>query len=127
MLDSKKSESLPVKSFAPLYLIILVAMLPLRSAGATPLFEDDSVLAVTLEGPVREVAFDLERDIVIDNSKKVRVRKGVNVKTVDLENMGDPEKDHDLYYERSPFFFLDRVRAPVQLICGANDPRCPAS
>jgi dipeptidyl aminopeptidase/acylaminoacyl peptidase len=45
----------------------------------------------------------------------------------DLENMGDPEKDRDLYYERSPFFFLDRVRAPVQLICGANDPRCPAS
>ena len=45
----------------------------------------------------------------------------------DLENLGDPEKDHDLYYERSPFFFLDRVAAPVQLICGAHDPRCPAS
>ena len=45
----------------------------------------------------------------------------------DRENFGDPEKDHDLYYERSPFFFLDRVRAPVQLICGAHDPRCPAS
>ncbi len=45
----------------------------------------------------------------------------------DLENFGDPERDHDLYYQRSPFFFLDRVSAPVQLICGANDPRCPAS
>jgi dipeptidyl aminopeptidase/acylaminoacyl peptidase len=45
----------------------------------------------------------------------------------DLENMGDPEKDRGLYYERSPFLFLDRVRALVQLICGANDPRCPAS
>jgi dipeptidyl aminopeptidase/acylaminoacyl peptidase len=45
----------------------------------------------------------------------------------DLENFGDPEKDHDLYRERSPFFFLDRVAAPVQLICGAHDPRCPAS
>lgn len=45
----------------------------------------------------------------------------------DLENFGDPEKDHDLYYERSPFFFLDRVTVPVQLICGAHDPRCPAS
>jgi dipeptidyl aminopeptidase/acylaminoacyl peptidase len=45
----------------------------------------------------------------------------------DLENLGDPENDHDLYYERSPFFFLDRVTAPVQLICGAHDPRCPAS
>jgi len=45
----------------------------------------------------------------------------------DLENFGDPERDHDLYYERSPFFFLDRIRVPVQLICGAHDPRCPAS
>ncbi len=45
----------------------------------------------------------------------------------DIENMGDPEENYDLWYERSPFFFLDRVRAPVQLICGANDPRCPAS
>jgi len=45
----------------------------------------------------------------------------------DLENLGDPEKDHDLFYERSPYFFLDRVTASVQLICGAHDPRCPAS
>lgn len=45
----------------------------------------------------------------------------------DRENFGDPEKDRDRYYERSPFFFLDRIQAPVQLICGANDPRCPAS
>ncbi len=45
----------------------------------------------------------------------------------DLENFGDPERDRDLYYERSPFFFLDRVAAPVQLICGSYDPRCPAS
>ncbi|HSJ58793.1 MAG TPA: S9 family peptidase, partial [Anaerolineae bacterium] len=45
----------------------------------------------------------------------------------DLENFGHPERDRDLYHERSPFFFLDRVTAPVQLICGAHDPRCPAS
>jgi Tol biopolymer transport system component/dienelactone hydrolase len=45
----------------------------------------------------------------------------------DLENMGDPEGNRDLWYERSPYFFLERVQAPVQLICGANDPRCPAS
>jgi dipeptidyl aminopeptidase/acylaminoacyl peptidase len=45
----------------------------------------------------------------------------------DRENFGDPVKDHDLWYARSPFFFLDRVKAPVQLICGGNDPRCPAS
>lgn len=45
----------------------------------------------------------------------------------DLENFGDPEKDYDLYYERSPYFFLDRIAAPVQMICGAHDVRCPAS
>lgn len=45
----------------------------------------------------------------------------------DINNMGDPETHHDLWYERSPFFFLDKVRAPVQFICGENDPRCPPS
>jgi dipeptidyl aminopeptidase/acylaminoacyl peptidase len=45
----------------------------------------------------------------------------------DLENFGDPEKDHDLWYQRSPYFFLDRVQAPVQMICGAHDVRCPES
>ena len=45
----------------------------------------------------------------------------------DVENFGDPEKNRNLWHQRSPFFFLERVRAPVQLICAANDPRCPAS
>jgi dipeptidyl aminopeptidase/acylaminoacyl peptidase len=45
----------------------------------------------------------------------------------DRENFGDPQENYDLWYERSPFFFLDRIQAPVQLICGAHDPRCPAS
>ncbi|MAT40765.1 MAG: hypothetical protein CL609_00375 [Anaerolineaceae bacterium] len=45
----------------------------------------------------------------------------------DRENFGDPEKDYDLWYQRSPYFFLDRIQAPVQLLCGANDVRCPAS
>ena len=45
----------------------------------------------------------------------------------DIQNMGDPVERHDLWYERSPFFFLDNVRAPVQFICGENDPRCPPS
>ena len=45
----------------------------------------------------------------------------------DIENLGDPEENYDLWYERSPYFFLDRIKAPVQLICGANDIRCPAS
>jgi dipeptidyl aminopeptidase/acylaminoacyl peptidase len=50
-----------------------------------------------------------------------------DLKHWDRENLGDPETDHTLYYERSPYFFLDRVTAPVQLICGAHDVRCPAS
>lgn len=45
----------------------------------------------------------------------------------DLQNFGNPKDNRDLWYERSPFFFLNRVNAPVQLICGENDPRCPAS
>jgi dipeptidyl aminopeptidase/acylaminoacyl peptidase len=43
----------------------------------------------------------------------------------DLENFGHPERERDLYYERSPFFFLDQIMAPVQLLCGAHDVRCP--
>jgi dipeptidyl aminopeptidase/acylaminoacyl peptidase len=45
----------------------------------------------------------------------------------DIENMGDPHENFDLWHERSPYFFLDRVKAPVQFICGENDPRCPPS
>ncbi|MCJ7432178.1 MAG: S9 family peptidase [Anaerolineales bacterium] len=44
-----------------------------------------------------------------------------------IENMGDPEKNRQLWTERSPYFYLDKINAPVQMICGANDPRCPAS
>ncbi|MCC7118569.1 MAG: S9 family peptidase [Anaerolineales bacterium] len=44
-----------------------------------------------------------------------------------VENMGDPEVNRELWLKRSPYFFLDQVDAPVQLICGGNDLRCPAS
>jgi dipeptidyl aminopeptidase/acylaminoacyl peptidase len=49
-----------------------------------------------------------------------------DLKHWDIEMMGDPNHNHDLWYERSPYFFLDRIRVPVQLICGERDPRCPA-
>ena len=45
----------------------------------------------------------------------------------DIENFGTAEDNYDLWYERSPYFFLDRIQAPVQLICGEHDVRCPAS
>jgi dipeptidyl aminopeptidase/acylaminoacyl peptidase len=45
----------------------------------------------------------------------------------DIENFGDPVENHDLWQERSPSFFLDRIRVPLQLICGRHDARCPIS
>ena len=44
-----------------------------------------------------------------------------------IENMGDPKENYKRWYNASPYFFLDKINAPVQLICGGNDPRCPAS
>lgn len=44
-----------------------------------------------------------------------------------IENMGDPKENYQRWYDASPYFFLDRIKAPVQLICGGHDPRCPAS
>jgi dipeptidyl aminopeptidase/acylaminoacyl peptidase len=40
--------------------------------------------------------------------------------------MGDPVKDFELWHDRSPIFFVDRIRAPLLLLAGANDIRCPA-
>lgn len=44
-----------------------------------------------------------------------------------IENMGYPEDNEQLWHDRSPYFFLERVAAPVQMISGKYDPRCPAS
>jgi dipeptidyl aminopeptidase/acylaminoacyl peptidase len=38
---------------------------------------------------------------------------------------GTPEQLSDLYRERSPLTYVARVRAPVLIITGANDTRCP--
>jgi dipeptidyl aminopeptidase/acylaminoacyl peptidase len=40
--------------------------------------------------------------------------------------MGDPVEDRDLWRDRSPLFFADRIRAPLLLLAGKNDIRCPA-
>jgi dipeptidyl aminopeptidase/acylaminoacyl peptidase len=45
----------------------------------------------------------------------------------DLATMGDPEKNEALYEERSPINFIDQVKAPLFLLAGGNDPRCPKS
>ena len=39
--------------------------------------------------------------------------------------MGDPEKNKALFQDRSPIFFADQIRAPLLLLAGGNDPRCP--
>jgi dipeptidyl aminopeptidase/acylaminoacyl peptidase len=43
----------------------------------------------------------------------------------DLATMGDPIKDKARYQERSPINFVDQIKAPLLLLAGGNDPRCP--
>ena len=38
---------------------------------------------------------------------------------------GSPDEVGDLYIERSPLTYVDRVRTPVLVIAGDNDSRCP--
>ena len=39
---------------------------------------------------------------------------------------GDPEKDRDALIKLSPITYVDRVKAPLLILQGANDPRVPA-
>lgn len=43
----------------------------------------------------------------------------------DLATMGDPKKNPEFFRERSPFFFVDQIKAPLFLLAGGHDPRCP--
>ncbi len=43
----------------------------------------------------------------------------------DLATMGDPAKNKALYEDRSPINFVDQIKAPLYLLAGGNDPRCP--
>ncbi|MFL6695728.1 MAG: prolyl oligopeptidase family serine peptidase [Vitreoscilla sp.] len=47
------------------------------------------------------------------------------IQQVDRILMGDPRAQAALWRDRSPLHFADRIRAPVMLRAGANDPRCP--
>lgn len=42
-----------------------------------------------------------------------------------LANMGDPGKDVARFKDRSPIYFVDQIKAPLLLLAGGNDPRCP--
>ena len=45
----------------------------------------------------------------------------------DHEMMGDPVENAVLWRERSPVYFADRLRAPILMIHGLHDPRCPVN
>ena len=45
----------------------------------------------------------------------------------DLATMGDPTKNKALYDDRSPINFVDQIKAPLMLLAGGHDPRCPKS
>ena len=49
------------------------------------------------------------------------------LREMDLATMGDPVKNKALYENRSPIFFVDKIKAPLLLLAGGNDPRCPKS
>jgi dipeptidyl aminopeptidase/acylaminoacyl peptidase len=43
----------------------------------------------------------------------------------DKATMGDPVTNKAVWEDRSPINFVDRIKAPLILIAGGNDPRCP--
>jgi dipeptidyl aminopeptidase/acylaminoacyl peptidase len=45
----------------------------------------------------------------------------------DLATMGDPVANKSLWEDRSPINFVHQIKAPVLLIAGAHDPRCPVT
>jgi dipeptidyl aminopeptidase/acylaminoacyl peptidase len=45
----------------------------------------------------------------------------------DLATMGDVVKNKALYEERSPINFIDQIKAPLLVLAGGHDPRCPKS
>ena len=50
-----------------------------------------------------------------------------SLREYDLATMGDPVENKVLWADRSTINFVDRVRVPVLLLAGGNDPRCPKS
>lgn len=47
------------------------------------------------------------------------------IQAIDRVLMGDPQRNSDLWRDRSPITHAKRIRAPVLMTAGANDPRCP--
>jgi dipeptidyl aminopeptidase/acylaminoacyl peptidase len=49
------------------------------------------------------------------------------LREADLATMGDPVKNKQLFIDRSPINFIDRIKAPLLLLAGGHDPRCPST
>ena len=47
------------------------------------------------------------------------------LRAYDLTTMGDPMKDKARLQDRSPINFVGQIKAPLLLLAGGNDPRCP--
>ena len=47
------------------------------------------------------------------------------LREVDYATMGDPEKNKALWEDRSPVNFIKQIKAPLLIIAGENDSRCP--
>lgn len=45
----------------------------------------------------------------------------------DRQFMGDPVADKELWTDRSPAMFVDRIKVPMIILAGGHDPRCPKS
>ena len=41
------------------------------------------------------------------------------------KRIGNPEVDMTMLRERSPISFIDRIKVPILIVQGANDPRVP--
>ncbi|WP_255166983.1 S9 family peptidase [Natrononativus amylolyticus] len=48
-------------------------------------------------------------------------------KTILEQQLGDPEENADFYRERSPLTHVENIEAPICIVHGVNDPRCPIS
>jgi dipeptidyl aminopeptidase/acylaminoacyl peptidase len=47
------------------------------------------------------------------------------LKKYDESKMGDPKKNPEIFKDRSPIYFLDRLEAPLLMTASAKDVRCP--
>lgn len=49
------------------------------------------------------------------------------LKAFDRMMMGDPVENRAFWIDRSPYFFVEQIQAPLLMLAGGNDIRCPAS